>query len=176
MNTISSSTRFLLTGSPGVGKTTVIRKVAASLAELHPAGFYTAEIREKGVRRGFELIALDGQRGVLSHIDIKSPNRVGKYGVDVGTFEAFLDAIDLLNSVHSLIMIDEIGKMEWLSVAFRRMINTLFESDTTVIATIALKGGGLIDEIKHRPDAMLFEVTFRNRDAIAGEVVAALKV
>ncbi len=115
----------LITGSPGVGKTTVIRKVAASLAELHPVGFYTVEIREEGVRQGFELVALDGRRSVLSHVDISGPNRVGKYGVDVGAFEAFLDAIDMLNPVHSLIMIDEIGKMEWLSVAFRRMINTL---------------------------------------------------
>jgi nucleoside-triphosphatase len=172
----SSSRRYvLITGLPGVGKTTVIQRVAASLAEFHPVGFYTAEIREKGARKGFELIALDGRRSVLSHIDVESPYRVSKYGVDVNAFEAFLDALDLLNPAHGVVIIDEIGRMECLSATFRATIDRLFESDKTIIATIALKGDGLIDEIKHRRGVTLFELTTRNRDTIAGEILAAVR-
>lgn len=54
---------ILITGMPGVGKTTLIKRLSEELKDYHPVGFYTAEIREEGVRKGFELIGLDGRRG-----------------------------------------------------------------------------------------------------------------
>ena len=72
---------ILITGLPGIGKTTLIKKLSEELRNFHPVGFYTAEIREEGIRNGFELISLDGRKGLLSHIDIKSPYRVGKYKI-----------------------------------------------------------------------------------------------
>ena len=82
---------LLITGLPGVGKTTLMRKVYEALKNFHPVGFYTAEIREEGMRKGLELISLEGKRGILSHVDIKSPYRVGRYKVDVRGFEDFLE-------------------------------------------------------------------------------------
>lgn len=171
----SSPTHVLLTGLPGAGKTTVIRKIADALIARHPAGFVTAEIRDKGVRKGFELVALDGRRSILSHVDFKSPYRVGKYGVDIDAFETFLDDFDLLDPAHHLIIMDEIGKMECLSAKFRELVDRLFASDKTIIATIALKGGGLIGDLKRRPEVNIHEVTLRNRDAIVGDLIAILK-
>ena len=75
--------KFLIVGRPGAGKTTLIKKVAQILQPFHPVGFYTEEIREQGERVGFELVSLDGQRRIMSHVDIPGPFRVGKYGVDV---------------------------------------------------------------------------------------------
>ncbi|MDD4052338.1 MAG: NTPase [candidate division Zixibacteria bacterium] len=171
MMEMSSRKRVIITGLPGVGKTTVIRKIVEALKPSHPVGFYTAEIRDKGARKGFELIALDGRRGLLSHIDIKSQHRVGKYGVDIDAFETFLEAIDLLNPAHGVVIIDEIGKMECLSAKFRETIVRLFESDKTIIATAALAGGGLIEDVKHRPGVTVVEVTIHNRNTIAGEII-----
>jgi len=62
---------LLVTGLPGVGKTTLIRKPAESLKSLRPVGFYTEEMREGGERKGFELVSLEGKRGVLSHKGIR---------------------------------------------------------------------------------------------------------
>ena len=56
---------ILITGLPGIGKTTLIRRLYEELKDTHPVGFYTGEIRENGVRKGFELISLDGRRGLL---------------------------------------------------------------------------------------------------------------
>ena len=67
-----------MTGLPGVGKTTLIKKISEALEVFRPAGFYTEEIREKGLRKGFALVSLDGRRGMLSHIDLRSSHRVGK--------------------------------------------------------------------------------------------------
>jgi len=78
---------LLITGLPGVGKTTLIKKLSEALKGFHPIGFYTEEIREEGVRGGFELIDLDGRRGLLSHRDIRSPYKVGQYRVDIKGFE-----------------------------------------------------------------------------------------
>ena len=51
---------LLLTGRPGVGKTTVVRRVAATLPRDRLAGFYTEEVRHRGRRRGFRAVTFNG--------------------------------------------------------------------------------------------------------------------
>ena len=165
---------ILITGLPGVGKTTLIKKVSEQLRDLHSVGFYTAEIRERGVREGFELVSFNGRRGLLSHTDIEGPHRVGKYGVDIKGFEDFLDSISFLNPSINLIIIDEIGKMECLSHKFRLLIKKILDSEKRLIATIALKGSGVIEEIKKRDDIRLIEITHSNRESLVSEVLKIL--
>ncbi len=154
-----------------MGKTTFIKKLLEELRHLHPIGFYTAEIREEGMRKGFELVNLEGKRGVLSHVDIKSPYRVGRYKVDVRGFEDFLDGISFFDPSSDIIMVDEIGKMEGLSAKFDRIMKEALDSEKWVIATIALKGSGLITEVKQRQDVKLFEITPSNRDVLRSEIL-----
>ena len=160
-----------MTGPPRAGKTTLVRKVAADLARLRPVGFFTVEIRDGGARRGFELVSLDGRRGVLSHASIRGPHRVGKYGVDVEGFDRFLEGIQLTAPDAGLVVIDEIGKMECFSGKFQALVRRLFDSGAPVLATISAKGGGLIAEVKQRPDVDLLELSTVNRDALAGDIV-----
>jgi nucleoside-triphosphatase len=109
---------FLATGTPGVGKTTIVHTLCKQLASFNPGGFYTEEMRKGGIRKGFALVSLDGKRSVLSHVNVKSSDRVGKYGVDVKSFETFLDSLHLKGTAGSLLVMDEIGKMECFSTAF----------------------------------------------------------
>ena len=162
---------ILITGLPGVGKTTLIRKISEELKHLHPVGFYTSEIREEGMRKGFELISLGGRKGILSHIDVKSPYRVGKYKVDIKSFEDFLDQIKFFSPTIGLIIIDEIGKMECYSDKFKKLLKEILDSEKWVIATIARKGSGLIAEVKKRKDIKLFEMTSSNRDSLFSEIL-----
>ena len=166
---------ILITGVPGIGKTTLIKKLAEELKGHRPVGFYTEEIREGGVRKGFELLSLDRRKGILSHTEIKSPSRVGKYRVDVKRFEDFLGLIPFLNPETSLIIIDEIGKMECLSDKFKGLIKELLDSEKLVIATIALKGGGIIEDIKKRADIRLFEITHYNRESLPSMILREIK-
>ena len=78
---------LLLTGTPGIGKTTVIRRVVAQLELRQLRGFYTKEIREGGQRRGFRLLGFQGQERVIAHTAFPKSHRVGKYGVDVAAID-----------------------------------------------------------------------------------------
>jgi len=122
------------------------------------------------VRKGFGLIDLEGRRGLLSHQDIRSDYKVGQYQVDIKGFEDFLDSISFFNPSTHLIIIDEIGKMECFSGRFKKLLKEILDSEKWVIATIALKGIGLIAEVKERQDIKLFEITKKNRDSLLKEI------
>jgi len=166
---------ILITGHPGIGKTTVVKKLAKELTALHPAGFYTSEIRERGVRKGFQLVSLDGIKRTLSHVDMNSPYRVSKYGVDVKGFEIFLDSLSLFDPTTFIVIIDEIGSMECFSGKFRSIVKDILGSEKLLVATIALKGSGIIGDIKKRDDVKLFHVTPESRDALPKEILKAIR-
>ncbi len=166
---------ILLTGQPGVGKTTFIRKLVDRLTDLRPCGFYTVEIRESGLRKGFALEGLDGSRGILAHVDFRSPCRVSKYGVDVEGFDAFLRSLSLPGSACPVVIIDEIGKMECFSVLFRAIVKSILSSDKVLVATIAMKGGGIISDIKQRSDIVIVELNTANRDSLVPAVLEMIR-
>jgi nucleoside-triphosphatase len=155
---------ILITGYPGVGKTMLIIRLAQAMMHYRPVGFYTTEIRKRGIRQGFELVSLDGRRDLLAHVDIKSPLHVGKYGVDVSGFERFIAGIEFFDAGSPYVIIDEIGKMECLSPRFCKLILNLLDSDKTLIATIAYKGPAFITDIKGRRDVVLREMQSENRN------------
>lgn len=162
----------LITGLPGTGKTTLLVGLAHRLTDLRPAGFYTEEMREEGERQGFRLVSLDGREGVLSHVAFRGPHRVGRYGVDVAGFEAFLDGLDLEGASTSIVFIDEIGKMECLSPRFAKLVREILASGKTLVATVALMGEGLIEEVKERPDCRIVEVTRAGRERLEEDISA----
>ena len=157
-----------------MGKTTLVQKIIDRMRSVNIAGFYTAEIRSKGSRLGFELHGLNGKRRTLAHVDIDSQHRVGKYRVNTGGFEEFLETLDLLNPDIELIVIDEIGKMELFSNRFRSLVRDVLNSDKQVLASIALEGKGFIREIKQRSDIYLLEVTRSNRDHLPEAMLEGL--
>jgi len=163
------SVNVLLTGRPGIGKTTLIKKLIEA-SSLSKGGFYTEEVREQAQRVGFSLTTLDGKESVLAHIKIKSPYRVGRYGVDIDTFEAIgVESIRKAISTNELIIIDEIGRMELFSRKFREVVLEALKT-RRVIATIKKGKGGFIDEIKSRKDVRVLEVNLENRKTLSSEL------
>ncbi|MDN7025024.1 AAA family ATPase [Methanoculleus sp. FWC-SCC1] len=166
---------LLITGRPGAGKTTLIRRIAESFGDRRLVGFYTQEILSEGTRVGFELVSLDGRRRVLARTGMQSTCTVGRYGVDVEGFEAFLASVPFSDPEVDLIVIDEIGKMEWCSERFRRVVREALDSPTPCIATIAMKAGGGIAAIRDRNDVALVEITRQNRNTMLPRLLAEVR-
>jgi nucleoside-triphosphatase len=162
---------LLLTGVPGIGKTTLIRTVAARLNPAGLRGFYTEEIREHGPRLGFRLVSFTGAEGVMAHVDFEHRHRVGRYGIDVAAIERLAEPALQFDEGAAVYLIDEIGKMECMSARVVAALESLFRSGKPIVATIASTGIGFIRKAKQRPDAVLWEVTRTNRDALPEQVL-----
>jgi nucleoside-triphosphatase len=128
------------------------------------AGFTTVELREAGQRVGFAVETMDGARAVLAHVDLHGPPRVGKYGVDVVAFERL--AVPALAVPARVVVIDELGKMELASAAFRETVRDLFARPADVVATVHAFAHPVTDELKARPNVDVVRVTAGNRDAL----------
>ena len=165
---------LFLTGRPGVGKTTVIKAVAQALGD-RADGFYTEEVRHQGQRQGFQLVALRrGERATLAHVNLKGRNRprVGRYGVDVAALERVgVTALERASAQNRVILIDEIGKMELFSQAFKNAVLAAMDGQTPVIATVMARAHPWVDALKARPDVTLWQVTVENRDLIPARVL-----
>jgi len=166
----------LLTGVPGVGKTTLVRRAVEASGMTVAGGFYTEEIREKGRRAGFRVRTLDGRHGVLAHVNSQSPYRVSRYGVNVGVFDTLgVSSIETALQNPGLIVIDEIGRMELFSKMFQEAVVLALGSDHPVFGVIQQRRGGFLDAIRARADTNVIEITEANRTTMLSKVLAELR-
>ncbi len=160
---------IFLTGAPSSGKTTVIKKIIENLN--HPAnGFYTEEERIDGKRVGFLMKTIDGRKGYLAHQDIKSDFYIRRYGVSIENIENI--AVPSITPVeNNIIILDEIGKMECFSPAFKQATTNALDASNIVIGTITLGGDDFIREIKKRGNMEISEVSVYNRTLLPGIIL-----
>ena len=166
---------IFITGLPGCGKTSLVIAILKEL-KLNASGFYTEEIREKGTRKGFKIITLDGREGILAHVNVKSPYQVSKYKVNIEDLEKLgvKSILDALNQ-NKVIIIDEVGKAEMYSEKFKKTILAALDSKNKILGTIMLKPNPFCDKIKQRKDTRIFYLTRENREEIKMEIKNLLK-
>jgi len=169
---------ILLTGHPGVGKTTMLKGIIGRYPHLAMSGFYTEEIREKGIRLGFKAVAMDGSSAVFAHRNFQTgpEHRVGQYGVNPEVLETLVLAhLSPQRKVAHLVIVDEIAKMELLSMPIREGLLQALDSDCPLLGTISLKGTGFIKQVKQRDDVELFKITTENRNVLGEQVCRRLQ-
>ncbi len=160
---------LLLTGSPGVGKTTVLLRAVESLKArgYRIGGVISREVRSHGKRVGFDLVDVGtGRSGWLAHVDQKVGPQVGKYRVNLVNLDG-IGAEAIRNAVEDseVVAIDEIGPMELFSEKFKQAAREAVESTKMVICVVHWKARSrLIDEIERRGDVEMYEVDYGNRE------------
>jgi nucleoside-triphosphatase THEP1 len=73
----------------------------------------------------------------------------------------------------TVFVVDEIGKMEVTSKSFVRAIQKIIESNLPLVATVAEKGSGFIEEIKAQGN--IYTVTKANRNEMVDIVYRDLQ-
>ncbi len=165
---------ILLTGNPGVGKTTIIKRVTSGLKNI--GGFFTEEIKEEGKRIGFRIVTIDGKKGILAHKE-KGEFMIGKYSVNIKDLEEIaVESVFSAIKEKEIVIIDEIGKMEILSSKFREVVMEALDSPKIVIGVIHKENSGFFKKIKERKDVELIEVRFDNRNHIEKKLKEFFKI
>jgi nucleoside-triphosphatase len=167
---------LLLTGNPGVGKTTVLMKTVSALKGKGycVGGMISREAREGGTRVGFEILDLSsGRRGWLAHVKQKAGPQVGKYRVNMEDLNSIgAQAVTAALENCDVVAIDEVGPMELFSAKFKEVARKALESRKPVLAVVHWKATDkIINEAKSREDSETFTVTQENRDKLP-EIVA----
>lgn len=168
--------KAIITGRPGVGKSTVLKEVIKVLKGngWKVGGIICPDVRIEGRRVAFEVIdLLTGDRGVLASINKISDIVVGRYYVNVNDLNKIsIPAIVRSMEKADFTVIDEVGPMEMKSEAFRNSVNEVLRSDRKVIAVIHRS---LIKDFSSKfPKLRIFEVTEQNRGSIANEIARYL--
>jgi nucleoside-triphosphatase len=166
---------LLVTGRPGVGKTTLMERVLEQLrGSLRLAGFTTAEERDpSGQRTGFRILTVDGKQAELARAGLRSSVQVGRYGVNLQAFER-LALPELARRDVDLIVIDEIGKMECASEPFRHAVQDALEAPVSVLATLGNARLPFSLALRERPDVQVLTLTEHNRNAMAADLCSRL--
>jgi|UniRef100_A0A7C3YT60 nucleoside-triphosphatase len=164
--------KIFLRGRPGIGKTTLIKRIAEELKRRKKKvfGFYTEEMREKGERVGFKVKGLNGGEEIMAYIHFSTPYRVSKYRVDRDRFEKIaLSELAKGKEEGGLVIIDEIGKMELFSERFKELVWELMESESPVIATIPIAPLPFLQRLLEDFKIEIIEIDLTNRDRLAKE-------
>lgn len=154
---------YLVTGEPGIGKTTLIRQVISTM-HLRAAGFYTEDLQAAGSREGFRIVTLDGDMALLAASGHPGPVQVSKYGVDVDELERVgVAALQRARDRGHVMVADEVGKMQLYSRAFRHVILEAVRDGHPLLGTIMKGRNPYADRIKKHNHVELIELTAANR-------------
>lgn len=170
-----SKYQLFLTGQPGIGKSTIVRRLNERLLSLgfETGGMLSGELREGGFRVGFEILDVkSGKKGILAHVRHPHGPRVGRYTVNLDDL-ASIGANAILTAVSDcqVVFIDEIGPMELKSEEFKAATVRALESPRPLIGTIHRNASDpLVQRIKFDRATKLVELTFNNRDALGAQL------
>jgi nucleoside-triphosphatase len=166
----------LLTGEPGIGKTTALKKIVEIVGQDCFGGFYTEEILAEGVRTGFRIVTLADTIGTIADVRSDSELRVGKYGVNLDSLEGVgVASIYEALKTKDYLIIDEIGPMQLFSEPFKRAVLDVIESPRLLFGTIVQRPYPWADELKQHSNVRLHTLTLDNRESLVGSLAALIE-
>ena len=167
---------LLIVGRPGVGKTTLMKRLTESLRHRPIEGFLTEECREEEQRVGFWLSPLDGRQVLLAHRRFEGGSRVGPYKVNVSVLDEVAVPIIQRGIQRAFILfLDELGRMELCSTLFEQAVQQAFDRGPSIVATAGIAPLPFLEALKRRKDVELIPLTPANRAVVEEELTARLE-
>ena len=166
---------LLIVGRPGVGKTTLVKRLIRAVRPHAIDGFLTEECREAEQRVGFWLSPLDGRQVLLAHRQFERGPRVGPYRVNVEVLDRIAVPVIERGIRHAfLLFLDELGRMELCSPRFEQAVQEAFDRGPSIVATAGLASLPLLNALKQRKDVELVPLSSANRELVEEELAARL--
>lgn len=176
--------KVLITGRPGVGKSTVFLRVVEESTSrgIRVCGFYCPEVRVRGVRKGFRIVSIGlPLEGVLAYV---CGEMEGLSGITVGKYCVKLDdavavgvrSLDYALRECDVVAVDEVGPMELRAGELGRRIWDALLSPKPVLAVVHRS---IAEDVRSRLAARsfrtyLYVVTELNRSRVHEEVLRTL--
>ncbi|KAL0462376.1 UNVERIFIED_CONTAM: Cancer-related nucleoside-triphosphatase [Sesamum latifolium] len=164
---------------PHIYRALIVGRAGDLLLVWTPSG----ELREGAERVGFEVVTLDGRRGPLASTNISSRESqrwpiVGRYKVDVSSFESLALPELQVKEDTDLFIIDEVGKMELFSSSFFPAVLRVLESNIPLLASVPIPKSGRdipgVARLKNHPGATTYTLNTSNRDAMKEQIYSNL--
>jgi nucleoside-triphosphatase len=101
---------------------------------------------------------------------------MGRYGVDLAAFERVARSALRIPRTDGVVVVvvDELGKMELASAAFRDAVMELLDRDVAVVGTVHQARHRFTEALRRRPDIRVVRVTEATRDALPEQLMDRL--
>ena len=166
----------LIVGSPGVGKSTLIRRI---LAELNRPvfGFVTRKEKDEWdpdlgnpiYIYPAEETPVRTEENLVGHCKDRRPV------VYKEAFDRFAPRLQEPVPRGAVILMDEIGFMEASSEAFCAAIMKLLEGDIPILAAVKDKDTPFLRAVRSHPKARLFHISPENRDSLLSSILVHME-
>jgi len=173
---------ILLTGDPGVGKSTIAVNILEKLASGKKInvedifGYNTIRLSNlAGELEGFEIVTRGGERCLLASTNCETPHRYMKFFVNAKAFDKTLTSEFERAKKHPrpIIHIDEIGLMEKVSPGYINMLADFIRNfNAPMLAIIKyIQNDYFLDYIKAMDNVLLYTITKSNRRTVEREAL-----
>lgn len=169
---------LFLTGHIQVGKSTLIHHILSQLPDVTLGGFRTISVRDLpdgsasvyivGAKEEMPSVGEENRIGIRTRTPV--PDQKGPLA-----FPEHFDSYGCSLLEHAedstLILMDEIGKMERNAASFLNRVRTLLDQDTPILGVVREQGSTPIQAyIRNHPKVHLIQVTEENRDSMKEEL------
>lgn len=168
---------FLVTGNPGVGKTTAVMRVseALKLKGLRVGGVVSREVRKDNERVGFEFVDLATKKSAPLSSTAGIGPRMGRYFVDLDGCRFAVEVLSEAMRDADAIICDELGPMEFKSKEFVDCARNMLELEKPVIVVVHKRlRHPVIDEFRKRA-ILSINIDPQNRNKVPDLLLDGLK-